>query len=96
MENCPQHQDMVVQLTKIEVIIDNLTKNFNEVKERMVTHIVEGEKPGGIRERVHDLELLVKRVQTEMWKVAIVSAFIGSLVGQLTPDVVRFIINLFM
>ena len=94
MDICKQHQNMVIELTKLTSTVENMDKSFKEIKDRMVNHINEGEKPGGIREIVHDLTKDVADIRKGMWRVAIVGGLIGGLISQLTPEIFGFIMKL--
>lgn len=86
METCIQHQEMVIQTTRLNSSIEGLQRSFDEIKDRMVRHIEEGERPGGIREQVHDLMGKVSRLERRHWLDCLVAGVIGGLVSNSAPE----------
>lgn len=62
---------------------------------RVTGHVDEGEKQGGFRDRLKDVEAASKGLADQIstikkgyWKVGLSCGFIGALIGKLTPDAV--------
>lgn len=99
MEYCDQHIQNIrdAEITKQTCI--RIEKSFEDVKARMVAHINEGEKEGGFRDRVRDLE---KQAETQMavisalkkaeWRRVIISGVIGGIVAR-SPEAWNLILN---
>ena len=71
--------------------IEEMTKQFKELKCCMTDHVLEAEKEGGIRDRLKTLETTVSTLKKSYWKTSIVAAFIGALLGHITPDFFRLL-----
>ena len=92
-EFCEQHIAISETTTRIETNLTNLIKTFEEIKERMVEHIHEGEKAGGVRERLTLLEVQVKELKKILWIRVFIAGVIGGLVGSKSIDVVTSLIQ---
>ena len=100
MEQCPEHTKMVSDITKLSGKIDGLTKAWDRVEKTFTLHIVEGDKPGGYRDRLliseqqaKEMEKEIKAVRNSLWRVCLVSGLIGGLVGKLTPELFNLLIK---
>ena len=86
---CEEHTDMVKTLSRIEQIgkdtrdhIDRLDKRINGAFERLQTHVDEGERQGGYRDRLTKLEMLVtKATQEKLNSVKAAQWRVGLIVG---------------
>ncbi len=86
-EICDQHMQIATDLATIKQLTNDMHATFQEVKLRFIGHIVEGERPGGIREKVTLLEREVAALKKAMWARCIISGIIGGLVGSGSADV---------
>jgi len=93
MQQCDQHQDIVTKLAVIQNTLDT-------VATRICAHIDDGERPGGYRDRVINLEHCHKANQSEIaavkkeyWKTCLMAGVIGGLLGKLTPEIFNFLIR---
>jgi hypothetical protein len=93
METCAQHQDMVINVTKLNSSIEALQKSFDEVKDKITKHICEGEGPGGVRERLFKAENDLAQMKKNYWISCIVAGVIGGLIGHLTPQTFEMLIK---
>lgn len=85
---CEFHTDFAAQVSE-------MAADIKWIKERVATHIEEGEKPvTGFRDRVLILEREVSSLKKAMWARVSVAGFIGGLVSQLTPEAFQFIVKL--
>ena len=97
-----QHEEKMKALERILKELDG----FSDFKKTMWNHVNEGEKPGGIRDKVKDMEHAhalcskvtndkIDRVSASMWKVAIVSGFVVGLTFKGVPELMNLFIKLF-
>ena len=80
--------------------LSELTTALRHISERICQHINEGERQGGFRDRLLIAERQIAEqkeqisvIKSGYWKVAIVSGFIGGLLGKVTPDLFNFLIK---
>jgi len=90
MDNfCPDH----IQLkADIEVIKTDL----KYIREKVCTHIHDGEKEGGFRDRLLLAEQAIDILKKSYWKTCIVAGVIGGLLGKLSPDIINFFVKMVM
>jgi len=93
-EICNEHLKVATSLVKIEQNLSNFKKTFDEVKDRFVNHINEGERPGGMRERVIIMEQTISAIRQGYWKTAVVAGIIGGLLGKISPDIFNWFIRI--
>lgn len=98
---CAQHMDMVRDMATVKQVVENMDKSFQEVKNRMVAHINDGEKEGGVRDRVKALEKETKSLSESVsslkkaeWKRVIVAGVIGGAVSR-SPEILNFALMFF-
>jgi hypothetical protein len=91
---CEEHIKTATMLATMVERVNALIHSFDEFKDRIAEHIEEGEKTGGVRDRVTALELEVAALKKVIWKTAIVSGLIGGFISQLTPEAFLFIVGL--
>jgi hypothetical protein len=87
---------IATDLATIKQVTNDMHASFQEVKLRFIGHIQEGERPGGIRERVLILEREVSALKKAMWFRCIVSGLIGGLVGSGAADAISLIVKILM
>jgi len=88
-EVCEQHQTVA---TDLAIIKNDLTY----IKDKVCSHIQEGEEKGGFRDRLIVTEMEVKTIKKEIselkkaeWQRVIVAGLIGGLVGNVSPELIR-------
>jgi len=107
MEYCDQHMQTIKDAETTKQVVIRLEKSFEDIKARMVVHINEGEKEGGFRDRVRDLEkeneriikdnekmnTVISSLKKADWKRVITAGIIGGIVSR-SPDVWGFLLTL--
>jgi hypothetical protein len=78
--NCMYEERWGKVLTQLENITD-----------KVCTHIKEGEKEGGYRDRLLIAEKEICVIKKGYWKACLVSGVIGGLLGKLSPDLLSFL-----
>lgn len=78
---------------QIQEYIKNQNERWAKIEEKIYKHIDEGERAGGVRERLVVLEREVKNIQDDFWKVGVSGGFIGALLGNIAPDVVSVFVK---
>jgi len=80
--------------------LSELTTTLKHISERICQHIDEGERQGGFRDRLLIAERQISEQKEQIsiikrgyWKVALVSGFIGGLLGKITPDLFNLLIK---
>jgi len=97
MDNfCEEHTKQVFIIARVEQKLDDIKLSFEEIKSRMVDHINEGERPGGIRERVFAIEKDISALKKAMWARVSVAGVIGGLIGAGSADAVIELIKWIM
>lgn len=93
---CAQHIEQVKDTAMIKQTVSDLKTSFDEVRDRMVAHITEGEKQGGVRDRVSKLEWKVESIEARFWIPSIVGGVIGALIGSGSSSVILTFVNWIM
>lgn len=99
-----EHCEKEAEWGALKVTLESMTAWMNRIENGICKHIDEGERKGGYRDRLRDLEeqrnTLKKEISTikkGYWKACIVSGLIGGLLGNLTPEafnvIFKFIIK---
>jgi hypothetical protein len=72
-----------------------MKKSLDDVNTAMKTHIVEAERPNGVRDRLGIAETSIRILQGEIstikqgyWRTCIISGVIGGLFARLAPDLI--------
>lgn len=100
MDYCEQHIKIIEQHMKtiedvatIKQVVTDMKESFDEIKVRMVAHINEGEREGGIRDQVRiikgELDVLSQAVDSlkkAEWRRVVVAGVIGGIVSR-SPDI---------
>lgn len=81
---------------ELSTTMKNIEKNLSEWVKRTELHINEGERPGGVRNRVDKLEWDVSELKKRFWWSAIVGGVIGALIGSGSGDLLRMFITWIM
>ena len=92
-EYCQQHMDQVKDLATVKQTVLDMKNSFDDIKGRMVAHINEGERPGGVRDRLSKLEWEVSEFKKRFWWSSIMGGVIGALIGSGSSDVVINFLN---
>ena len=78
-------------------MVQQYIKNQDERWERMETkfckHVDEGERSGGVRDRLLITERKVEELEKRRWVDAFVGGIIGALLGQVAPEVIATVIK---
>ena len=88
-EVCEYHTELVRDLA----IIKN---DIGYIKDKVCSHIEEGEKQGGFRDRLLILEQSVSSLKKAEWGRLITASLIGGLLGKLSPDMFDFLLKAVM
>lgn len=105
--HCESHGEFCEKLGSIQATLASFAKELAENNRSIREHIIEAEKPGGVRERVSNLEAALMVVNGEIstikkgyWKACIVSALIGGLIARLGPDIIgdtlKYVVKIFV
>ena len=86
-EVCDYHVTLVADMAVIKT-------DIKYIKDKVCSHVHEGEEPGGWRDRLVILELEVKILRASIWKIGLASGVIGALVGNAAPEVIRWVAHL--
>lgn len=78
-ETCEYHVQLVSDIAVIKT-------DISYIKDKVCTHIQEGEEKGGFRDRLIILEQSVSELKKAMWGRLIVSGIIGGLIGSGSVD----------
>jgi hypothetical protein len=98
--------DQIRQIATMIQEVKDMKESFEGVKAKIVAHIQEGEKVGGVRDRLllaeKNLEILrqealdvlnkkIANLEKNIWKGYLFAGFLGAMLGHLTPDVFTMI-----
>jgi len=86
MEQCDKHTEFVA---KIAVMANDVAY----IKDRLCSHVEEGEMKGGYRDRLIILEQAVDSLKKAEWQRTIVAGLVGGFISQLTPEVFSWIVK---
>ena len=64
-----------------------------EIIKTHTSHVVEGDKQGGYRDRLFKVELDVKALKERFWQSALIGGVIGALIGSGSRDAITFLIR---
>lgn len=98
MQPCEQQdniQKLLSSQAKTEATLEYYAKTYEAFLKRIEEHIHEGEKTGGVRDRLATAEHNLESIRTEVsaikqgyWKVGLGSGIVGALIGHLTPSAI--------
>jgi hypothetical protein len=81
---------------EVTITMLNVRESLNRIENKMCKHIDEGERPGGVRDRVNRIEWEVSEFKKRFWWSSIMGGLIGALIGSGSSDVIRIFINWFI
>ena len=84
---CDYHITLVADIAVIKT-------DIKYIKDKVCNHVTEGEGPGGWRDRLVILEQEVRTLKSSIWKIGLTSGVIGALVGNATPELIKWIAGL--
>jgi len=82
MEYCEQHQVIATDMAVIK-------NDLQYIKDRICSHITQGEEKGGFRDRLIILEQSVSELKKAEWTRVITAGAIGGLIGNISPDLIK-------
>lgn len=83
-EVCDYHVNLVADIAVIKT-------DIRYIKDKVCNHVTEGEGPGGWRDRLVILEQEVRTIKASIWKIGLASGMIGALLGNATPELIKWI-----
>jgi hypothetical protein len=86
-ETCEYHTLLVADIAVIKNSLANIEK-------KMCSHVEDGEKQGGFRDRLIIAEQEISIIKKGYWKACLISGLIGGLVGNVSPDIITSIAKL--
>jgi len=86
-EVCDYHVTLVADIAVIKT-------DIKYIKDKVCNHVTEGEGPGGWRDRLVILEQEVRALKSSIWKIGLASGMIGALLGNATPEVIKWVAKL--
>ena len=97
-----QHEEKMKVLERIALAFDG----FADFKRAVWTHIDEGERPGGMRDKIKDIEhshILcskttnekISRIEKNMWKTAVVAGLVVGLTFKGVPELLQLFLRVF-
>jgi hypothetical protein len=84
------------QWGELTVMLQVLKEGLERIECKVGTHILEGEKEGGFRDRLLLVELAVKELRRRFWLSAGVGGLIGALIGAGATDILRIFLTWIM
>lgn len=78
---------------QIHQYIKNQDERWQRIEGKVCRHIDEGERSGGVRDRVLVLEREIGVLKQGYWKVGLSTGFLGALLGQITPEVLTTLVK---
>lgn len=93
-ETCEYHALLVSDLAVTKNNTEHIKKAVDGLASRIATHVDEGEREGGFRDRLKSMESEISIMKKERWKLAIT---VGLIVGTMarSPDIWHLLINVF-
>ena len=87
MDYCDSHIQLATDIATIK-------NDISYIKAKVCSHVEEGEKQGGFRDRLVIIEQDISALKKAKWITAVTAGLIGGLVSQLTPEVFEWLIKL--
>ena len=81
---------------EMKATMKNLFETFSRMESKICDHIHEGERPGGVRDRVSKVEWEVSEMKKRFWWSSIMGGVIGALIGSGSGDLVSMFIRWIM
>ena len=82
METCEQHQIIATDIAIIKT-------DIQYIKDKVCSHVSQGEEKGGFRDRLIIVEQQVSELKKAEWSRVIAAGVIGGLIGNLSPDLIK-------
>lgn len=89
---CEEHTGMIKENAKLASSVEALCGELKDIKERIIYHINEAEKPGGRHEQLIQNTSALKALQEQIsvikkgyWLSGVVGGLIGGLLGKISP-----------
>jgi len=92
-ETCSEHSAFCEKIGKLISSNESLHESLKDFCKKTELHINEGEKPGGVREKVTILEQRVSQLEKEKWVIAIVGGLVGGFISQGTPEFFQWLLH---
>lgn len=84
MEVCNQHQVIATDMAIIKT-------DIKYIKDKVCTHITQGEERGGFRDRLIIVEQEISALKKMAWIRLIVAGFIGGMLGNVAPETIQLL-----
>ena len=82
-------------------IFKHIDESLDRIENKVCTHIYDGEKEGGFRDKLLTAILDIDRIKTELSLIkkgyyisGALGGVIGGLVGKVSPDIISFLVGL--
>ncbi|MFA4991385.1 MAG: hypothetical protein WC569_02275 [Candidatus Omnitrophota bacterium] len=85
-ETCENHTSLVADIAVIKT-------DIKYIKNKVCSHIDEGEKSGGFRDRLIVAEQAIDVIKKGYWKSSLVAGLIGGLLGKISPDIFDWLVK---
>jgi 3-dehydroquinate synthetase len=92
-EKCAYHEQLATDIALIKQGMDFIRETISQDRTKTQAHIHEGEREGGVRDRLTTVETQLKTLKRDKWWVAIVGGVIGGLIGAQAPGLIRDIVG---
>jgi len=97
---CEEHKEIIKNHAKLYTSIAVIEMMLTEIKDKVISHIEDGERRGGYRDRLVTVENQNETLQKELiaikkgiWKIGVTAGVIGGLIGHGTPELAKFILK---
>lgn len=84
MEVCNQHQVIATDMAVIKT-------DIKYIRDKVCTHITQGEERGGFRDRLIIVEQEISALKKMAWIRLIVAGFIGGMLGNVAPETIQLL-----
>lgn len=81
------------QWGELTATLKSIEENLSSWVKRTEAHILEGERTGGVRDRVSKLEWEVSELKKRFWFSSIIGGVIGALVGSGSGDLLSIFLK---
>jgi len=92
-EKCAYHEQLATDIALIKQSVEYVRESLAQDREKTQAHIHEGEREGGVRDRLSIVETQLKTLKRDKWWVAIVGGVIGGLIGAQAPELIGDIVR---
>jgi len=101
-------EELTKQVSSLNTTLLLLNRTLETLECRMLSHVEEGERPGGHRDRLLKLEteheqvkddikantVRVRALRAELWKVAFLGGVVGGVVGKFATELIDAVLKL--